>query len=208
MSDRDLRRLVRAHGHLLSRFSRRTLGRAAAGAAAAAALSGTNTGFTRGAGAQGASPSGGITISLAAEPSTLEWWNAFSIDGHPVLRNTNEALLNRDPVTNELVGELATAWEWLDQRTIRFTLRQGVTFHNGEALNAEVAAFGVNYTWSPDNAFDIAQFMGSADYRERGRRIYPRRPDRRARPDPAGHALLRHPAEHAANPGGSRIVGR
>lgn len=161
MADRDLRRFVRAHGHLWTRFSRRTFGKAAAGAAAAAALSGTHAGFTRGAGAQGEDPAGGITISLAAEPSTLEWWNAFSIDGHPVLRNTNEALLNRDPVTNELVGELATAWEWQDQRTIRFTLRQGVTFHNGEALNAEVAAFGINYTWSPDNAFDIAQFMGS-----------------------------------------------
>jgi peptide/nickel transport system substrate-binding protein len=161
MWDRDLRRLVRPRSHLLTRFSRRTFGRTAAGAAAAAAFAGTKGAFPRGAGAQEAGPAGGITISLAAEPSTLEWWNAFSIDGHPVLRNTHEALLNRDPVTNELVGELATAWEWVDQRTIRFTLRQGVTFHNGEALNADVAAFGINYTWSPDNAFDISQFMGS-----------------------------------------------
>ncbi len=111
--------------------------------------------------AQAIEPSGNIVISLAAEPSTLEWWNAFSIDGYPVLRNTHEALLNRDPVTNELVGELATGWEWLDDRTIRFTLREGVTFHSGDPVNAEGVAFGVNYTWSPENAFDIAQFMGS-----------------------------------------------
>jgi peptide/nickel transport system substrate-binding protein len=104
---------------------------------------------------------GSIVISLAAEPSTLEWWNAFSIDGHPVLRNTFEALLNRDPVTNDLVGELAAGWEWRDERTIRFTLRDGVVFHNGDPLTAEDAAFGVNYTWDPVNAFDIAQFMGS-----------------------------------------------
>ena len=68
--------------------------------------------------------------------------------------------LNRDPVTNELVGELATAWEQTDDRTWRFTLRQGVTFHNGDPFNAEVAAFGINYTWSQENEFEIYQFIG------------------------------------------------
>ena len=65
-----------------------------------------------------------------------------------------------DPATNELVGELATAWEQTDDRTWRFTLRQGVTFHNGDPFNAEVAAFGINYTWSPENEFEIYQFIG------------------------------------------------
>jgi peptide/nickel transport system substrate-binding protein len=116
--------------------------------------------FDRRAAAQAAEPAGKITISLAAEPSTLENWNAYSLDGHPVIRNIQEALLNRDPATNEIVGELATAWEQVDDKTIRFTLRQGVTYHNGDPFNAEAAAFGVNYTWSKENAFDIIQFMG------------------------------------------------
>ena len=107
-----------------------------------------------------AEPAGQITISLSAEPATLENWNAYSLDGHPVLRNIFEALLNRDPATNELVGELATAWEWTDDRTLRFTLREGVTFHDGSPFNAQVAADGVNFTWSAENAFDITQFMG------------------------------------------------
>ena len=51
--------------------------------------------------AQGAEPTGQIVISLSAEPATLENWNAYSLDGHPVLRNIFEALLNRDPATNE-----------------------------------------------------------------------------------------------------------
>src|ERR687896_262730 len=101
-----------------------------------------------------------LGLSLSAEPSTLENWNAYSLDGHPVLRNIFEALLNRDPATNELVGELAAAWEWTDDRTIRFTLREGVTFHDGSPFNAQVAADGVNFTWSAENAFDITQFMG------------------------------------------------
>lgn len=143
------------------RLSRRGLVRsAAAGGAAIVTAAGWRSLAAAGQ-TPSAAPSGRIVISLAAEPTTLEWWNAFSIDGHPVLRNTNEALLNRDPVTNELVGELATAWEWRDERTIRFTLRQGVLYHNGAPLTAEDAAFGVNYTWAPENVFDIAQFMGS-----------------------------------------------
>jgi peptide/nickel transport system substrate-binding protein len=110
--------------------------------------------------AQAEEPAGQIVISLSAEPATLENWNAYSLDGHPVLRNIFEALLNRDPATNELIGELATAWDWSDDHTLRFTLREGVTFHDGSPFNAQVAADGLNYTWSAENAFDIIQFMG------------------------------------------------
>lgn len=110
--------------------------------------------------AQTTEPSGKIVISLSAEPSTLENWNAYSLDGHPVLRNIFEALLNRDPATNDLVGELATAWEWTDDRTLRFTLREGVTFHDGTPFDGQMAVDGLNYTWSSENAFDIIQFMG------------------------------------------------
>lgn len=139
-------------------LSRRTLVQAAASAGLAA---GAGRYLTRQEAAAAAAPEGRIVISLNAEPSTLEWWNAYSIDGHPILRNVFEALLNRDPATNELVGELAESWEWTDDRTIRFTLREGITYHNGDPLTAEDAAFGINYTWDPANAFDIAQFMGS-----------------------------------------------
>jgi peptide/nickel transport system substrate-binding protein len=113
-----------------------------------------------GANAQATEPTGKLVISMSVEPDTLENWKAYSTDGHPILRNVQEALLNRDPVTNELVGELATAWEQTEDRTWRFTLREGVTFHNGDPFNAEVAAFGINYTWSPENEFEIYQFVG------------------------------------------------
>lgn len=38
---------------------------------------------------------------------------------------------------------LVTGWEQVDDLTWRFTLRDGVVFHNGEEFNAEVAAFNV-----------------------------------------------------------------
>jgi ABC-type transport system substrate-binding protein len=38
----------------------------------------------------------------------------------------------------KLVPRLATGWQWLDDRTLEMTLRQGVKFHNGEVFDAEI----------------------------------------------------------------------
>lgn len=145
-----------------SRFTRRRLlgGSAALGMAAAGASLLPRAILAQDATSTGGAPSGKVVIVLSVEPDTLENWKAYSGDGHPVLRNVQEALLNRDPVTNELIGELATSWEQTDERTWRFALREGVTFHDGSPFNAEVAAFGINYTWSPENHFEIYQFVG------------------------------------------------
>jgi ABC-type transport system substrate-binding protein len=37
-----------------------------------------------------------------------------------------------------LVPRLATGWRWLDDRTLEFTLRHGVKFHNGEVFDAAI----------------------------------------------------------------------
>jgi peptide/nickel transport system substrate-binding protein len=102
-----------------------------------------------------------ITIGLSEEPRSLASWNAYSNDGHPILRNVEEALLNRDPVSNELVGELATDWkQQADPKTWRFTLRQGVTFQDGSPFDAEAAAYGLNYVLNKESAFPMRTFLG------------------------------------------------
>jgi hypothetical protein len=45
------------------------------------------------------------------KPANLQSSSASRSFAYPVLRNVEEALTNRDPKTNELVGELATKWE-------------------------------------------------------------------------------------------------
>jgi peptide/nickel transport system substrate-binding protein len=104
--------------------------------------------------------SGSILLVVQDEPRTLANWHSYATTGYVVLRNTQEALLNRDPKTNQLVGELATRWEPANPTTWRFTLRQGVKFHDGSPFNAESAAFGINYTWDKANAFEIRAFIG------------------------------------------------
>jgi peptide/nickel transport system substrate-binding protein len=64
------------------------------------------------------------------------------VDKHPenwawITYNVMEHLLEHDK-DGMLVPRLATDWQWLDDRTLEFTLRQGVTFHNGEVFDAEI----------------------------------------------------------------------
>lgn len=48
-----------------------------------------------------------------------------------------DTLLTADSSTGELVGKLATEWEWIDDTTLHMTIRDDVYFSNGEQLTAE-----------------------------------------------------------------------
>jgi ABC-type transport system substrate-binding protein len=68
-----------------------------------------------------------------------------------------------------LVPRLATEWRWLDDRTLEVTLRQGVTFHNGEVFDAKIVKlnweenirlrqpfrFGTYMTFKPGSRLEI-----------------------------------------------------
>jgi ABC-type transport system substrate-binding protein len=77
-------------------------------------------------GEQTPAPRGELRI---VDPDPQNWafitWNVF------------EHLVEVDK-DGQLVPRLATAWRWLDDRTIEITLRQGVKFHNGEVFDAEI----------------------------------------------------------------------
>src|SRR4030088_3705427 len=47
-----------------------------------------------------------------------------------------DCLVYRDPVTMEIKPALATSWKQVDATTIDFTLREGVTFQNGDPVSA------------------------------------------------------------------------
>jgi peptide/nickel transport system substrate-binding protein len=62
-----------------------------------------------------------------------------------------DTLIYRDPVTNEYKGQLATEWKWTDDKTLDFTLRQGVKFHNGEEFDADDVVYTLNFVAKPEN---------------------------------------------------------
>lgn len=52
--------------------------------------------------------------------------------------------------------KLATSYKWLDDTTLQFTLRDGVTFSNGEPFNAESAKFSLEQLFG---AFNYSQWL-------------------------------------------------
>lgn len=79
----------------------------------------------------------GITIALGSEPTSLDPHLVDDGGERAVNDNIYETLLTRTP-EGELAPGLSTALpEQVDETTWQFTLRGDVTFHNGEALNAE-----------------------------------------------------------------------
>ncbi len=57
--------------------------------------------------------------------------------------NIHAALVRLDAEGN-IVGELAEDWELLDDTTYQFDLHEGVTFHNGDPLDAEAVQWSMN----------------------------------------------------------------
>ncbi len=83
----------------------------------------------------------GVTIVLREEPTSLDGCNASrSVNGRVTKHNVVEGLTMISAADGSVNPALATSWEQLDDVTWRFTLREGVTFHDGSAFNAEAAA--------------------------------------------------------------------
>jgi len=81
------------------------------------------------------------------DKSSINWvWIALNVFEHLVE-------LDKD---GKLVPGLATGWRWLDDLTLEVTLRQGVTFHNGEVFNADM----VKLNWEENTRLRQAHIPG------------------------------------------------
>ncbi len=85
------------------------------------------------------------------------------VDKHPenwvfITYNVMDHLIEIDK-DGKLVPRLATDWRWIDDRTLEFTLRQGVTFHNGELFNAEIVKLNWEEIIRLRQPHSIGEFM-------------------------------------------------
>ena len=93
---------------------------------------------------------GRITIAVTTEPSTLDPQAVNDRSSRVVTFNLFESLLGRASDTT-LVPVLATGLpEIVDEDTWRFQVREGVTFHDGQALDAQAVADSLNRMLHPD----------------------------------------------------------
>jgi len=95
------------------------------------------------------SSSGNHDIVIAipqAQGAALDLEPCDSENGGPlVLRhNVIQSLTDLDPTTLAVTPLLATAWKQTNPTTWTFTLRDGVTFHDGAKFDAAAAVFGIN----------------------------------------------------------------
>lgn len=64
-----------------------------------------------------------------------------------------DTLIYVDRATREYKPGLAEAWTWIDDTTVEFKLRDGITFHNGEAFNADDVVYTFGLLMDMDNGF-------------------------------------------------------
>ena len=140
---------------------------------------------SRGVGEQGPAPRGELRI-VDTDPGN--WasitWNVF------------EHLIEIDK-DGKLVPRLATSWRWLDDQTLEMTLRQGVTFHNGEVFDAEIVKLNWDEQRRLEQPFRLGNFMNFKP----GSRLETIDPYtvRFVFPEPDGGAMARLVIMHMAN---------
>ncbi|MDQ2094950.1 ABC transporter substrate-binding protein [Rhodalgimonas zhirmunskyi] len=86
-----------------------------------------------------------LNVAFTKELENVDSYFNSSREGVVMQRAVWDGLIYRDPVTNEYKGNLAESWSWIDDTTLEFKLRQGITFHNGEVFNADDVVYTVNF---------------------------------------------------------------
>jgi peptide/nickel transport system substrate-binding protein len=125
----------------VARFNRRSLLRAAAAAGAVPATA-TLSGLTNVSAASSlrfqADP-GTLTIAMNGSPSDLDPHSVYDYRSAMPLRGPYEGLIAlKGSATDKYVPVLAESWEANDDKSVwTFTIRSGVTFHDGTPVDAE-----------------------------------------------------------------------
>ena len=66
-----------------------------------------------------------------------------------------DGLTYRDPEDFVQKPLLATSWKWIDDVTLEFELRQGVTFHNGDPLTSADVVYTVSVITDPKSGISV-----------------------------------------------------
>lgn len=90
-----------------------------------------------------------LTVSMAGEADTLDPHVTGARRAYTVMMNIFDTLVYRGPSNNYYPG-LATSWRGNGEGTVyTFTLREGVTFHDGTPFNADAVVYNLNRVVDP-----------------------------------------------------------
>ncbi|MGD9101409.1 MAG: ABC transporter substrate-binding protein, partial [Anaerolineae bacterium] len=85
-------------------------------------------------------PSGTLIVGLDDAVITLDPADYSHRQTETVIRNLFDGLVTRTK-EGEVVLEIAASYQWVDDQTLEFVVRQGIIFHDGEALTADDVVF-------------------------------------------------------------------
>lgn len=91
-----------------------------------------------------------IVYASDSEPENISPYHNNLREGIIVARHVFDNLIYRNPATGKYEPQLATAWAWKNPQTLDLSIREGVTFHNGDPLTADDVVFTLNYVVSPE----------------------------------------------------------
>src|SRR5437764_10814211 len=93
--------------------------------------------------ANGAAFAQTLRIGLAEDPDVLDPTRARTFVGRIVFAALCDKLVDIDE-NLKIVPQLATSWAWSnDQKSLTMKIRPGVTFHDGEKLDANAVKFSI-----------------------------------------------------------------
>ncbi len=92
-----------------------------------------------------------LRVAYTKELENVDSYFNSSREGVVLQRAVWDGLIYRDPETNEYKGNLATSWEWIDDKTLELKLREGVKFHNGDDFDADDVVATVNFVANEEN---------------------------------------------------------
>lgn len=79
----------------------------------------------------------------------------------------SDGLVLRNVETGDYEPLLATDWDWRDDTTVDFTLREGVTFHDGSEFDADAAVYTLNFVADEDSGVLFGRSVSWIDRAEK-----------------------------------------
>lgn len=112
--------------------------------------------------ADDAANGGSMIVTYKDDVSTLDPAIGYDWQNWSMIKSLFDGLMDYKPGTTELVNDLAESYTLSDDGlTYTFTLRDGVSFHNGRALTAEDVKYSLDRVTNPKTQSPGAGFFGS-----------------------------------------------
>jgi peptide/nickel transport system substrate-binding protein len=106
-----------------------------------------------------------VVCDDVVDPLTLDPHKEFAEKNHTLLQQMYEGLVRID-AKGAIEPALAVSWERMDPLRMRFHLRPGVRFHDGEPFDAEAVRFSIARYLDPKTGFPALGFLAPLDHVE------------------------------------------